>query len=91
MEPPRPQEYHKCCHFEVNFGAKVSLYRTVQIQDQTARSVQSDLDLHCPQKVELGVEKFKVRYLSTVVTRIEKSVLIKGQWVNCYVNQINRK
>ena len=24
---------------------------TVQIRDQTARSVQSDLDLHCPQKL----------------------------------------
>ena len=25
-------------------------YRTVEIQDQTARCVPSDLDLHCPQK-----------------------------------------
>ena len=29
--------------------------RTVQIRDQTARSVQSDLDLHCPQKTSCVV------------------------------------
>ena len=27
---------------------------TVYIRDQTARSVQSDLDLHCPQKLLLS-------------------------------------
>ena len=28
----------------------ICAYQTVLIQDQTARSVQSVLDLHCPQK-----------------------------------------
>ena len=30
---------------------EISPHRTVQIRDQTARSVQSDLDLHCQQKL----------------------------------------
>ena len=32
-------------------GGKVVSFRTVQIQDQTTRSVQSDLNLYCVQKV----------------------------------------
>ena len=40
----------------------ISPNRTVQFEDQTARSVQSDLDLHCLQKVSdsgLAAKRFK--------------------------------
>ena len=41
--------------YQVKFGVRIlcvkkNYIRTVYIQDQTARSVQSDLDLHSPEK-----------------------------------------
>ena len=41
---------HQILIFKFIFKRKELSYRTVQIKDQTARSVQSDLDLHCPQR-----------------------------------------
>ena len=36
-------------HFKITFGAKLFLIEDVQIKDQTACAVQSDLDLRCQQ------------------------------------------